>query len=82
MSPGQVVEYYRTYPYESPHTEVDATRLPWWESRNVGGGSESGHRNFDSIAYVRWVRAKMTAEAEGKLFDEAQESRIASGDQA
>lgn len=82
MSPGQVVEYYRTYPYDSPHTEIDATRLPWWGSRNEGGSSESGHRSFDSIAYVRWVRAKMTAEREGKLFDQEQDGEIAYGDQA
>ena len=82
MSPGQVVEYYRNYPYNSSHTEIDATRLPWWQSRNERGDSESPHGDFDSIAYVRWARAKMAAEAKNKLFDDSQDDRIDQGDQA
>lgn len=58
MAPEQVVEYYRTYPYERPHAEIDATRLPWWENWEGGGDRESGGRSFDCIAYVRWARAK------------------------
>lgn len=62
MSPGQVVEYYRTYPYDRPHAEIDAIRLPWRQSDGEGGGREGGHENFDCIAYVRWVRAKLAQE--------------------
>ena len=70
MSPSQIVEYYRTYPYESPHAEIDATRLPWWESYNEGDKQQSGCRGFDSIGYVRWVRAKIAAETEGMSGEE------------
>ena len=82
MSPEKIVDYYRTYPYERSHAEMDATRLPWWESRVGGGDRESGDRDFDCIAYVRWARARMAADAEGKLCDDAQDSTIAHGDQA
>ena len=64
MSPGQIVQYYRTYPYEAPHAEIDATRLPWWGSGN-GDACGAAGGNFDCIAFVRWVREKMTAEREG-----------------
>ncbi|MDE0681000.1 MAG: hypothetical protein OXI11_12470 [Gammaproteobacteria bacterium] len=57
MSPRQVVEYYRTYPYDRPHAEIDASRLPWWQSDGDRG------ENFDCIAYVRWARAKLARES-------------------
>ena len=58
MSPEQVVAYYRNYRYERPHPKTDATRLSWWENGKEGGDRASGDRNFNCIAYVRWVRAK------------------------
>ena len=62
MSSEQVVEYYRNYPYDSPHAEIDAKRLPWWESEKKGDDDEPGSRNFDSIAFVRWARANNATE--------------------
>lgn len=70
MSPNQIVEYYRNYPYDSRHTEIDATRLPWWESYNEGDKQQPGCRNFDSIGYVRWARTKIAAETEGMSREE------------
>ena len=64
MSPEQIIEYYRTYPYERSHEEIDAPRLPWWQSDKGGGDRRSDDRNFDCIAYVRWVRARIAQETD------------------
>ena len=73
MSPEQVVEYYRTYPYERRHGEIDATRLPWWESWEGRGDRESGDRNFDCVEFMRDARRKIyekTKHMSGEEFDE------------
>lgn len=63
MSPAEIVEYYQTYPYDAPHDEIDATRLPWWGSGKLEDYDKSGGGYFDAIAFVRWVRAKHAAES-------------------
>ena len=70
MSPGQIVEYYRTYPYEAPHAEIDATRLPWWGSGSEGDAGSSVDGHFDCIAFVRWIRSRLAAEREGVARNE------------
>ncbi len=65
MSPGQIVEYYRTYPYEAPHAEIDATRLPWWGEGSGVDAHRAAGGNFDCIGFVRWVRQKIATEREG-----------------
>jgi len=46
MSPREVAEYCRTYPYDTPREESDATRLPWWGGEN--GGHPAQNRQVES----------------------------------
>jgi len=46
MSPREVAEYYRTYPYDAPHEEINATRLPQWGGEN--GGHPAQNRQAES----------------------------------
>lgn len=48
-------------------TEIEATRLPWWENGEEGGDRESGGSKFDCFAYVRWVRANIAQGADCPL---------------
>ena len=78
MSPGQIVQYYRTYPYEAPHAEIDATRLPWWGEGSGGDPHGAVDGNFDCIGFVRRVRREMAAEREGAAGNEARGQRMSS----
>ncbi len=72
MSPREVAEYYRTYPYDAPHEEIDATRLPWWGGEN-GERQESGRPYFDCIEFTRQARREIYEETKRMSMEELHE---------
>ena len=72
MSPPEVAEYYRSYPYDAPHEEIDATRLPWCGGEK-GELRESSRRYFDCIEFTRQARREIYEETKHMSLEELHE---------